>query len=672
MKGPIRIISSLALATSYIISSGAAGAATLENTGFETYTTGNGIADSWVGYQPSTATGSFQVVPAPVREGLQAQQFQFSDMNLLQTSRLEQLFDIEPGAEYEISGYFHVDSLVRSKVQLSIEYFDAAGNLVDSNVTNQSLLTNGYVRLQTIKVANLQAVKCRISVNLLATADGASGAFTVDQFALRKTNGTLINPGFEDYHGMYDVADTWRLGFSPKSAMAQKIVSTPVASGQYAQKISAAGLPYWGYAHVVQVVTAREGLTYTVGGKFNIAELNASKVQLYVDYYDANYKHLGSDFTDRTTTTNGYVQLQNKTTAPKNAAFLQVWALLRSTGDNGSGTFYVDDVSVASSADLPKEQPLVGLTPVTSSSGDPEVFGYDFQTPTVVREYEMQPVLKSAAVNTPKTWTFEGFDGEHWVVLDTRTGVTDWSGEAPKKFPISNLQPYWEYRLNVTDNNGDPTALDVQEVSMNGYYAAPITPQDVRNSAKGDGSVTLTWSPANGVASYKIYQDDQWVQTVPGDTTTATLKGLTNNKVYHYTVSAVNSSGESLKSQAVRAIPYRKARVLKPRVSTDWSATSATAAINFDFQKPAQVQEYTVEVGGDAKALPLKWTFEGFDGTDWIVLDEQNGLANLPANTRQYFALDNAQRYLKYRLNASVSISDLPYLKLHDVQLIGE
>ncbi|PWK13451.1 fibronectin type III domain-containing protein [Tumebacillus permanentifrigoris] len=654
----------------------------MENAGFESYTTGNGVADKWVAYQPSTATGSYRVVNSPVQEGSQAQRFEFRDMNQIQRAHIDQFFDIDPGAEYEISGYFNVESLTRSQIQLAIDYFDAAGTLIDSNVTNQSQLTNGYVRLQTIKVANLQAVKCRISVILLATADDASGAFTVDQFALRKTNGALVNPGFEEYHGMYEVADSWRFGYSPRATLAQKVVSSPVASGVRAQKVSAAGLPYWGYSHVVQVVTAREGVSYTVGGKFNIAELNGSKAQLYVDYYDANYKHLGSDYTDRTTTTNGYVLVQNKTTAPKNAAFLQVWTLLRATADNGAGTIYVDDVSVVGSTDLPLEQPIIDLTPMTSSTKLPVVagavgesawlLGYDFQTPTVVREYELSPILNFAQSNTPNSWTFEGFDGANWQVLDTKTGMTEWNGISAKKFPIANKQAYWQYRLNVTANNGDTQVLDLRNVNMHGYYARPITPQGVWNSAKGDGTITLSWTPANGVTGYNIYQDEKLVKRVSGNVTTATLTNLTNNKVYHYTVSAVNGTGESLKSQDVLAMPYMVARGLKPLVSSGWGGNCATATINFDFQKPTVVREYTWVPGNDAKRTPKKWTFEGFDGTAWIVLDRQSDLPSLPSNTRRYFTLDNTQSFLKYRINNSGTAGDPAYLRLHDIQLIGE
>jgi len=182
-----KIVSGLALVSGFVLTqSGMAGADILQNTGFETYTTTTGIADQWVGYQPSTASGGYQVVESPVYEGLQAQRFAFGNMGMLEKSHIEQLFNIEPGAEYEVSGYFNIESLNHSYMQLMIEYFDAMGNLVDSNVTNQVQRTNGYIRFQNIKVANTKAVYCRVSVGLLATADGASGAFTVDRIALHK------------------------------------------------------------------------------------------------------------------------------------------------------------------------------------------------------------------------------------------------------------------------------------------------------------------------------------------------------------------------------------------------------------------------------------------------------------------------------------------------------
>jgi hypothetical protein len=727
----------LALAAGlWIAGEHSAGAVTLSNAGFEVYDGIGNVASNWVAVAPTGASGDFQVVSTPVHEGVRAQQFAFSGLTKDQTASIEQTFAIDPGAEYELSGYFNIESLVNAQVQLKIDYYDVNSNLIDSNVTIQTATTSGYTRLQNIRVARTNAVSCKVSVKLLATADGGAGTFTVDQFALRKTNAYMINPGFETYNGMYNVADSWRAGYSPKSISQYEVVNSPVSTGTRAQKVSASGLPLWGFAQVNQMVTAQPETVYTVSGKVKVEQLDNAKVQLYIDYFDADYKFLGSDpgETELTTVTNGYVDLKNETTAPEQTAYLKVWALLRSTADNGSGTFYVDDISVAASADYPPEQPIVDLIPTMTSNTAPlgEVLttdnvysysayrafdststsigtaynlqspvgfiGYNFKNRAVVREYGIQ-MANGYTKSAPKNWTFEGFDGSTWWVLDTRTDVTDWVSNTTKTFSISNRRAFSQYRINVTANNGEPTFMFYNEVFMNGYYAKPNTPQNLWNSKNGDGTVTLQWTQALGVTSYEVWQDGTLVKTLPGSTTTATMTGLTNGQVYHYTIRAINGAGASLFTDEVLAMPYTTAQWLNPVMVNNtapygivesnmnptnayrvfdhisagtWLSSSPAATIDFDFQTPVLIREYTLDPSTTGKpALPKDWTFEGFDGNQWIVLDKQSNVTNWTSSTFKYYTLDNTQVFSKYRLNVTANNGD-PSLIISELQLLGE
>ncbi|PWK13450.1 fibronectin type III domain protein, partial [Tumebacillus permanentifrigoris] len=706
----------------------------MNNPGFELNVQQGDVADSWLTVPPPVANGNFKVVTTPVHEGVRAQQFAFSGLSQDQTAAIEQTFSIDPGSEYELSGYFNIQSLFHAQVQMKLDYFDVADNLVDSNVTIQTATTSGYARLQTIKVAKTNAVKCRVTVNLTATGDAGAGTFTVDQFAMRKSNAYIVNPGFETYNGMYNVADTWRVGYSPNVQTDYQVVNSPVFSGSRAQKVSASGLPNWGFAHVTQTVTAQQDVAYTVTAKLNVAELTDAKVQLYVDYFDANYEFLGFDSgeMEQTTITNGFVVLRNESTAPEHAAFLQVWALLRSTSEDGSGTFYVDDINVQASTDYPPEQPIVDLIPTMTSNTAPQgavlvdpitnsgnafhlfdsigtsvggtyvhtlptgTIGYDFKTPTVVREYTIQPV--NYLNRTPKKWTFEGFDGSDWNVLDAHSGVSDWVSNTNKTYQISNMRAYWKYRLNITENNGDPNYLYLNEVYMNGYFAKPVTPLNLSNTSNGDSKVILTWSSVIGVTSYNVYQDDKLVQIVPGNSTTATLMGLENGKVYHYRVSAENGSGESLLSKEVLAMPYVNTQWLNPIMTSNTSPLGAVTTnpsnvtayllfdhndansislagrkgiIEYDYQTPTRIHEYTMmPLPGYPTRMPKSWTFEGFNGTDWVVLDTQQNVTPWTVS-RKYFTFQNDLVFSKYRLNITENNGDASYLTMSEIQLLG-
>ncbi|MBL0387829.1 hypothetical protein JJB07_14405 [Tumebacillus sp. ITR2] len=184
----------------------------------------------------------------------------------------------------------------------------------------------------------------------------------------------LINPSFEngtasDTPGL-QVGKNWTpyvpTGASPNLA----VVTSPVYSGTYAQKISGSGIPNGSAIDIYQAVAAQGNTAYTVSGMYNIESLNNAFVQLYVDFYDADGHFIKSNsvkygvtvpsymmVTDNNAepgymlmvnnlTTSGYVQLTNSFTTPENTATFRLYAVLRASADNASGTFYVDDMSV--------------------------------------------------------------------------------------------------------------------------------------------------------------------------------------------------------------------------------------------------------------------------------------------------------------------------------------
>ena len=88
------------------------------------------------------------------------------------------------------------------------------------------------------------------------------------------------------------------------------------------------------------------------------------------------------------------------------------------------------------------------------------VSGY---TITAVDPDEMGLVLYHA----PKSWTFEGWNGSDWVILDTQSNIVDWPMEGPglifkdfsKTFTFTNSTAYTKYRLNISASNGTRIAI---------------------------------------------------------------------------------------------------------------------------------------------------------------------------------------------------------------------
>jgi len=88
------------------------------------------------------------------------------------------------------------------------------------------------------------------------------------------------------------------------------------------------------------------------------------------------------------------------------------------------------------------------------------VSGY---TITAVDPDEMGLVLYHA----PNSWTFEGWNGSDWVILDTQSNIVDWPSIGPglifkdfsKTFTFTNSTAYTKYRLNISASNGLDIAI---------------------------------------------------------------------------------------------------------------------------------------------------------------------------------------------------------------------
>jgi hypothetical protein len=93
---------------------------------------------------------------------------------------------------------------------------------------------------------------------------------------------------------------------------------------------------------------------------------------------------------------------------------------------------------------------------------------YQFTELTIVDKY-MLKARQALEYNDamPKAWTFEAFDGETWIVLDTRTNQAAWGISETRQYLFTNTQAYSKYRLNVSANNGY-TRLQLEQLAM--YY----------------------------------------------------------------------------------------------------------------------------------------------------------------------------------------------------------
>lgn len=112
---------------------------------------------------------------------------------------------------------------------------------------------------------------------------------------------------------------------------------------------------------------------------------------------------------------------------------------------------------------------------------------YEFPQPTIVRGYSLKVVLTGEA---PKTWTFEGWDGSKWVILDSRSNIT-FTANAKQSFLISNAIAYIKYRINISAGvSASYISIDELEMFETAGIIRSLTGGVAHADMNGDKSTT--------------------------------------------------------------------------------------------------------------------------------------------------------------------------------------
>ncbi len=91
-----------------------------------------------------------------------------------------------------------------------------------------------------------------------------------------------------------------------------------------------------------------------------------------------------------------------------------------------------------------------------------------FPSATLVAGYSLL-AWAAELTRAPRAWTLEGsntgaFSGEQ-AIMDTRTGQTGWNTSV-RSFTCASPGTYSYVRLNITENDGDPSYLRMAEMQI--------------------------------------------------------------------------------------------------------------------------------------------------------------------------------------------------------------
>lgn len=105
--------------------------------------------------------------------------------------------------------------------------------------------------------------------------------------------------------------------------------------------------------------------------------------------------------------------------------------------------------------------------------------------------------------------------------------------------------------------------------------------------------------------------------------------------------------------------------------SSAWATATGTTTgwIEVDFGAPVVVNKYSIKNANIAR-LPKNWTFQGWNGTQWIILDTQSNINNWNTDGKLEFAFNNNEAFLKYKIDVTANNGDTSYLAITTMQLI--
>lgn len=138
---------------------------------------------------------------------------------------------------------------------------------------------------------------------------------------------------------------------------------------------------------------------------------------------------------------------------------------------------------------------------------------YDFggTNKKLVSKYSITGIDFSALDQNPKDWTFEGSNdnGGTWIILDSRTGVTDWVIGETKDYIINSSISYQMYRLNISANQNPTVSTTVTELALF-EVEMPATPPSWKTVTRT--TPTKSDFDTYGIEDLSTITAEQWKQ----------------------------------------------------------------------------------------------------------------------------------------------------------------
>lgn len=96
-----------------------------------------------------------------------------------------------------------------------------------------------------------------------------------------------------------------------------------------------------------------------------------------------------------------------------------------------------------------------------------------------------------------------------------------------------------------------------------------------------------------------------------------------------------------------------------PAYWSNWGTNATTGWLSYEFDVPTVINKYTLLTKGLTAytTTPKNWTFDGWDGTNWVTLDQRSDVLTATWQTQvlQEYTFNNTIAFKKYRINITAN-----------------
>ncbi|QUL56317.1 hypothetical protein KDC22_07370 [Paenibacillus tritici] len=324
------------------------------NNGFESDKRSDGVADGWNSYLESGVQGTYEILTTGATEGKRAQKLTVSSFpNSGDGANIWQEMFIKGNQSYNIKGMLKLNDMKNAKFEVIVFFYDANNQYVGGQTPfTYNRNTVDWVAFAGNITAPAHATSARVHLHLSSTASQGKGTVFLDGITAtsQEDSNLAFNNGFETDKRNNGVADGWNSYLESGVQGTYEILTTGATEGKQAQKLTVSTFPNSGDgANIWQEMFVKSNQSYNIKGMLKLTDMKNAKFEVIVFFYDMNNQFVGGQ-TPFTYNRNSidWVAFAGNITAPAHATSARVHLHLSSTANQGTGTVFLDDVSLKS------------------------------------------------------------------------------------------------------------------------------------------------------------------------------------------------------------------------------------------------------------------------------------------------------------------------------------